>query len=111
MKLFIYCAKIPYIPENTFRKELYIMSPSTSAPDHHETKYQLVCTPEIVKSANILYSNVYSLLRLEVFDDTVQTIFLYDISRIQAVAASILDKVELEQPSSEDFAEFVSELL
>ena len=87
------------------------MSPSTYAHELHETKYQLVCTPEIVKSANILYSNVYSLLRLEVFDDTVQTNFLYDISRIKAVAASILDKVELEQPSSEDFAEFVSELL
>ena len=87
------------------------MSPSTAALDNHETKYQLVCTPEIVKSANILYSNVYSLLRLEVFDDTVQTIFLYDISRIKSVAAAILDKVELAQPSSEDFAEFVSELL
>lgn len=87
------------------------MSPSTHIPQSRETRYQLVCTPEIVKSNDILYSDVYSLLRLDIFDDTVEAKILYDISRIKTVAAAILDKVELGQPSSEDLAEFVSELL
>jgi hypothetical protein len=77
----------------------------------HETVYQLVCTPEIVKSEDARYGNVYSLLRLDLFDDTVKADILYDISRIDTVAQSILQKVENSQPSSEDFAEFVSELL
>ncbi|MBE6610822.1 MAG: hypothetical protein E7634_09165 [Ruminococcaceae bacterium] len=77
----------------------------------HETKYQLVCTPEIVKSEDPAHRNVYSLLRLDIFDDTVQANILYDVSRIRAVACSILDQVELAQPSFEDLPEFVSELL
>ena len=84
-----------------------------SAPlfQHHETKYQIVCTPEVIKSEDHAHKNVYSLIRLDIFDDTVQANILYDISRIQAVAYSILDQVELAQPSFEDFSEFVSELL
>lgn len=77
----------------------------------HETVYQLVCTPEIVKSEDARYGNVYSLLRLDLFDDTVKAHILYDVSRIDTVAKSILRKVERGQPSSDEFAEFVSELL
>ena len=76
-----------------------------------KTKYQLVCTPEVIGSVSRLFDQVYSLLRLDIEDDTVETCFLYDISRNASTASSILNEVILGQPSAEDFREFVAELL
>ncbi len=87
------------------------MSPYAPLFQNHKTKYQLVCTPEVIKNEDRTYKNVYSLLRLDIYDDTVEAKILYDISRIQAVACAILDKVELSQPPLDELNEFVSELL
>ena len=87
------------------------MSISPATAHFRQTKYQLVCTPEVIPSGSRLFEQVYSLLRLDIEDDTVETCFLYDVSRNASTASAILNEVISCQPAAEDFREFVAELL
>ena len=87
------------------------MSISPANAHLRQTKYQLVCTPEVIRSESHYFEQVYSLLRLDIEDDTVETCFLYDVSRNASTASAILNEVVTEQPSAEEFREFVVELL
>jgi len=87
------------------------MSISPANAHLRQTKYQIVCTPEVIRSGSSLFEQVYSLLRLDIEDDTVDTCFLYDVSRNASTASAILSEVVAEQPSAEEFREFVADLL
>lgn len=73
--------------------------------------YQLVKTRSVNEKENSLYNNVYSLLRLEYNGDIIESCFLYDISRTESTALSILERIKEIAPSSTALQDCIEELL